>query len=208
MARKTGRSTKPRQRRPAKGEARDRLLDAALTLFAERGWVQVSLEDIAKAAGIDAAEAFKAYPSKAAILGEFIDRIDRLTVEQKADGASVRERLFDLLMRRLDALQPHKPAIRSLAQSLCRHPLAGLKALPRLLRSMIRILEAAGADASGLPGLVKAKGLGLIYGNALRVWLRDDSPDMARTMAALDRGLAQAEGLAKLCPAIPKPLKT
>ena len=51
MARKPQRPSKPRQSRQAKANARDRLVDAALALFAEHGWAQVSFEDIAKEIG-------------------------------------------------------------------------------------------------------------------------------------------------------------
>ena len=60
-------------------------------------------------------------------------------------------------------------------------------------------LEAAGINSGGLRGTVRAKGLLAVYAAVIPVWLRDDSPDMARTMAALDRRLAQAERLAALC---------
>jgi hypothetical protein len=47
--------------------------------------------------------------------------------------------------------------------------------------------------------LVRIKGLALIYANGLRVWLADDTVEMAKTMPAVDQGLRRAEGLAQLC---------
>ena len=57
------------------------------------------------------------------------------------------------------------------------------------------------AISAGTAGtrLVRIEGLTLIYANALRVWLTDDTPDMAKTMAALDQGLRRAERLVELC---------
>ena len=63
---------------------------------------------------------------------------------------------------------------------------------------MARVLEAAGLRASGPFDLFQAKGLALVYADAFRVWVRDDSPDQARTMAALDRGLRRAEKTVRL----------
>ncbi|MFX7212929.1 hypothetical protein ABTI51_18345, partial [Acinetobacter baumannii] len=58
------------------------------------------------------------------------------------------------------------------------------------------MLEAAGLDSGGLAGIARRKGLGLIYLDVLRTWRDDDSVDMARTMAVLDKRLKRAEALA------------
>jgi hypothetical protein len=57
-------------------------------------------------------------------------------------------------------------------------------------------LQAAGVSAEGCAGAAKAKALAVIQLNASRVWMNDDDPGLARTMAALDKGLARAEKLA------------
>ena len=59
---------------------------------------------------------------------------------------------------------------------------------------MVR-LEAAGLSSGGARGLLRVKGLALIYLTSTRVWLRDESPDKSRTMAALDKQLRRAEAL-------------
>ena len=48
-------------------------------------------------------------------------------------------------------------------------------------------------------GIIRVKGLAAIYLSVLRVWLNDDSEDMAQTMSALDRALRRAEFLLGLC---------
>ncbi len=64
---------------------------------------------------------------------------------------------------------------------------------------MAAMLEAARLSAGGLRGLLRAKALGLAYLATLRVFLRDDSPDLAATMAALDRNLSRLDRLARTC---------
>ncbi len=64
---------------------------------------------------------------------------------------------------------------------------------------MAAMLEAARLSAGGLRGLVRAKALGLAYLATMRVFLGDDSPDLAATMAALDRNLRRLDRVARQC---------
>jgi hypothetical protein len=65
------------------------------------------------------------------------------------------------------------------------------------------MLTAADIPAHGPPGAVRAQGLALLCASVLRVWVHDDDPGHARTMAALDRALARGQRwsgfLADLC---------
>ncbi len=104
-----------------------------------------------------------------------------------------RERLFDVLMRRLEAMAPHRDAVRSLMRSARRNPPLAL-ALNRLaVRSQQWMLTAAGINASGPRGMVRAQGLALLFASVLREWTRDEDAGLARTMAALDRALARGQ---------------
>jgi len=174
---------------------RNRLLDAALALTARKGWRGLTLNAVAKEAGVPLSRVHAAFPSKWSILDAFADRVDETVLARPASeaGEPARDRLFDALMRRFDAMQPHKAAIVAIAHDLGREPLALFCTWPRLVKSMVWMLEAAGVDSSGLAGLVRTKGLAVIYLAAMRAWLSDDSADLARTMAVLDRGLRQAE---------------
>ena len=60
---------------------------------------------------------------------------------------------------------------------------------------MALILSAAGLSTSGLFGKLRIHGLLLIYTNAFRIWLLDDSPDFGKTMAVIDQDLHKAEFL-------------
>lgn len=184
----------------AKGaDARARILAAALKLAAERGWRRTRLSDVAAEAGVGLDTLRRTYPSKAAIVGGLIRRTDeRALVLGPAEGSSARDRLFDVLMRRFDTLAPDRAGIVAILRALACDPAAALCHGPRLMVSMAWSLEAAGLSASGPVGLIRTKGLAAVYLWALRAWLDDTSPDLAKTMAALDRGLRQAEAAARL----------
>ena len=187
---------KKRPCRRKKAEPADRIIDAALALSVSGGWRKLTLSAIAKETGIDIADVRRQFPCKAVILQGLIRRIDEQALKDGADeGSSHRDRLFDLLMRRFDALNPIKPAVAAIAKDGWCDPAAVLVTGPTLWRSMAKMLDAAGIKTKHLLGPARIKGLGLIYANAFRVWLGDDSADMAKTMAALDKGLRFAEKL-------------
>lgn len=177
-----------------------RVIERTLSLAAERGWRRVSLGGIAAAARLPLAELYRLYPSRTAILAAFVRRIDEVVLaEGEAEGATPRERLFDLLMRRFEALRPYKAGVAAILKDCGGDPLALICGGARLKRSMSWMLEAAGLSSHGLLGQARAKGLAVVYLATLRSWLADDTPDLSRTMAALDRHLRRAEGLAGLC---------
>jgi AcrR family transcriptional regulator len=178
----------------------DRVIKAAMALAAERRWRAISLSDIADQAGVSLFQLHAVFPSKGAIVEALIDRTDAIVLEgtdDEARGEPTGDRLLDVLVRRLEALQEFKPAIGAILRDAVTDPAAALCGYPRLLRSMAWSLEAAGIRSTGLRGLLRTKGLAAIYVSTLCVWLRDDSPDLGRTLAHLDRALHRAERLAR-----------
>jgi AcrR family transcriptional regulator len=180
---------------PVGGET-DRLVDAALRLIARHGWRRLSMAAIAAAAGLPILTVYRAFPSKPAILCAFARRIDETvlaaTLETDPDERP-RDRVFDLLMRRFDALRPHRGALEVLGRELPGDPVAALALGAALLRSIAWMLEAADISPHGLRGAITVKLTAAAYASVLRVWLRDDTPDLAPTMAALDRRLRGIE---------------
>lgn len=180
----------------------ERLIEAALGLAAETGWQQLSLAAAAKRAGVSLVLAYEAFPDKRALLDGIIGRIDRTVLDDGPASAedSPRDRLFEILMRHFDALQADRSGMVAILRGLPMDPLAAVAAAPPLVRSAAWMLEAAGLSPHGIVGLLRVKAIALVFLAALRVWLNDGSPDMARTMAMVDRGLREAEGLARRCP--------
>ena len=176
------------------------LIGAAMALAAARGWRGLAMAEVAAEAGMQLADAIRIYPDRNRLLAAYRRRIDAEVVAgspARLDAEETpRDRLFDVLMRRFDALAPHKAGVEAILRALPGEPPAALCHGLGVLASMRLSLELAGIPAAGIPGRLKAKGLAAVYANALRAWLKDDTPDMAPTMAALDRGLMQAERLA------------
>jgi AcrR family transcriptional regulator len=170
----------------------------ALELARDRGWRRLSLADIAAASGLPTDRVYDEVRSKEGILEAFARHIDRQVLKEPVgmDG-TVRDRIFDLIMRRFDALDPYRGAIRAILQDTFGDPLAALSGLCAVHRSMSLTLEAAGVSASGPLGRLKANALSALYLRTLYDWLRtadDESDD--RIMAQLDRALTRAERIA------------
>lgn len=199
-ARKTQQAGAAAPRRQADASP-DRIIDATMELIAGRGWRTVSLADIAAATGLTLAQLYAVFPSKRAVLNAFMRRINEQTLSGSVSTEEpIRDRLFDLVMRRLDALAPYKPAIKALLRDLPWDPAVALCGGPRFLNAMRWMAESAGVDTGGIAGMLRVKGLAAVYLATLRAWLNDDSADNTRTLAALDRALKQAEFFARSLP--------
>lgn len=206
MAKTTGKATK-KAAAAKTGAGAERVaadpVAVMLDLVAEQGWRAVTLGRIAQASGLPLSALYGQYASKTDLLTAYARRIDLAMLAAlgepgpaPADAAAVKDRLFEAVMARFDALNPHKAAIRVMMRELPGDPVALACFLHRGLRQGIDwMLAAAELDAGGLSGAVRRKLLGGIYLDTLRVWLKDDGADMATTMAHLDKRLEQGLGL-------------
>jgi AcrR family transcriptional regulator len=175
---------------------RQAIVDALMDLAGKRPWREIEINDVAQAAHVSLAEFRDLFPSKGAVLGALSRQIDRQVLEGTTEdlaGEPARERVFDVMMRRFDALAPYKEALRRIFRDLQYDPLS-LAALNQVsLNSMRFMLAAAGINTEGPLGGLKLQGAVLVYSNTMRTWFEDDDPTLARTMARLDRELRRSE---------------
>lgn len=174
----------------------DRCLDALMAVINRQGWQQATLEAIAHEAGIPVWQLVLTAGDRFDMLAKFGRRADIAALRSinPADaGHSTRDRLFDLIMARFDAHQPYRGAIQKLSTASCTDP--GLAAFfaCHLPKSISVIADAAGVRTSGISGAARVHGLTLLYLSVTRTWLHDETPDLSRTMSALDQALARAE---------------
>ncbi|MFD2181255.1 TetR family transcriptional regulator [Rhodoplanes azumiensis] len=192
------------------GTPRGKVIEAFMALLAEQPYETIGLRDIAARAGVSLAELRGQFSGKLAILAAHIKEIDREVLNGDQDDMSdepTRERLFDVLMRRFEALAPYKGAIRSLLQSARTNPPLALALNNFAVNAMQWMLAGAEIRAAGPTGLIRAQGLALLYANVMSTFLDDDEPGHARTMAALDRALGRGQQLTgvldRVCGLIP-----
>ncbi len=181
---------------PPSMSPREAVVEATMRLAADRPWSDIELSDIAREAGVSLADLRDLFPSKGAILGGFSRMIDRKVLEGGGDdlaGEPARERVFDVMMRRLDAMTPYKAALRRIIWALRSDPLS-LAALNQVgLNSQRYMLASAGISTEGPLGGLKVQGAVIVLANTMETWFEDEDPVLARTMARLDRELRRGE---------------
>jgi AcrR family transcriptional regulator len=175
---------------------RERIIAAFMALLGDKPIEQIGLSEIARAAGVSLSELRGQFGSTLAILAAHVKETDRAVLAGTDDDMAEeppRERLFDVIMRRLEVLAPHKAAVRSLVRSAMRNPGLAFALNGLSVRSQQWMLTAADVDAAGPRGMVRAQGLAVLFASVLRTWVDDDDPGLARTMATLDRALARGQ---------------
>ena len=187
---------------------KDAIVAALLELAGERNWEDISLTDVATRAHVSLSTFREFFPSKGAVLAAFVRKVDREVLDSIGDELAdepPKERLFDVLMRRLDVLAPYRLGLEGIFEWAARDPLAAAAINQLMLNSMRFMLEAAGIDSEGPVGVLKLQGLVMAWRRVMQTWFSDDDPGLAATMAALDRELtrggklvARAEDLSRL----------
>jgi AcrR family transcriptional regulator len=198
-ARKKSTPRKTPEAPPPRGTSdRDKAVDALMALLAEQSFEDIGLAEVAGRAGVKLSALRAEFGSTLAIYAAHIKDIDKAVLDGGDDDMAEeppRERLFDVLMRRLEVMTPYKESVRSVMRSARRNAGLALALNAMAVRSQAWMLEAAGIGASGARGALRAQGGALMFANVIRAWLdaEDDEDAIDRAMAALNRGLASAE---------------
>lgn len=177
------------------------IVQAALDLAVEKGWAATTLRDIAARCDLSLPQLHDVVEDKVdilSLLGRVIDRRVLDEIDEPDPEISPRDRLFDILMERYDILNDYREGIIAILSSFQCDPKQAVISLPHLARSMTWMLEAAGMETGGIRGAIKVAGLTGVYLKVLHSWKSDDSPDLSKTMASLDKALGRAEYVAEL----------
>lgn len=176
------------------------LLKTAFAVIAERGWHGFSLAEVARRADVPLASVYAELPTRRSVLAALGRRLDEamLSIEPgELAELDPRERVFELVMRRLDAMAPFKPGLRVLGRESGLEPDVLGSGCGNVGRAVSWLLDASGVELGGLRRCAAGPVLALVYARVVNVWLRDDTPDLGRTLAELDKRLRQAEDLAR-----------
>jgi AcrR family transcriptional regulator len=177
------------------------LLAAAFALIGDEGWRGFSFATLARRTGVSRVEIYRQFRSRGALLSELNRRADETMLaldEAELAGLPPRDRVFELLMRRLEALVPYRAGLARLAREARADPCVVLAAACRLQRSLAWAQDAAGLRHHGLRASLARRALGLAYMRAVQVWFADEGADLGKTMAELDQQLRRVQNVAGL----------
>ena len=176
-----------------------KLADEAWQQLGGQPLAALTLTNIAQRVGVDItlARAVAGDPQQL-VLRKIAALDDQAVLESFADiedagEISIREKILEALMHRFEVYAPYRAQIRVLSQAARRQPELGIVLGIGLQNVISRMLAMAGDSCEGWRGLMRIKGVVGVVMAVVRVWMKDDSPDLAPTMKVLDRRLQQAE---------------
>lgn len=180
----------------------EQVLDGWMAVIAAHGWRDATPQAVTVLAEVTADEVTALMPDRWSALAAFGRRLDRAALAEAASDrdASVRDRLFALLMARFDAADDHKAAVRIIGEAARRDPALAAYLLASLSLSTARIARAAGVATGGWLGPLRVEALAVLVAQVSRTWLDDTDPDLAATMKELDMALERAERWAAKLP--------
>jgi AcrR family transcriptional regulator len=177
------------------------LLAAAFALIGDEGWRGFSFATLARRTGVSRVEIYRQFRSRDALLSALNRRADEAMLavdEAELAGLPPRDRVFELLMRRLEALVPYRAGLARLARDARADPRVVLVTACRLERSLMWLQDVAGVRRHGLRASLARRALGLAYVRAVQVWFDDEGADLGKTMAELDKQLRRVQNVAGL----------
>ena len=180
----------------SKQAARDRLAEAAFTLFDERGYEQTTVDDITERAGLGRTTFFRYYRSKEDVIFPDHDRLlqlikDRLaTSSHRTALAAVSDAVRLVLLHYLDEgdLARRRYALTSRVPALRDREIATVARYQRLFREFISDWMGDATESASLRAELMAAAVVAAHNHVLRRWLRAECPDPA---AELDEAMRQ-----------------
>ena len=182
------------------------VIKAFFKLVEKYNWDEITLSKIADEAGVTVSRISKMFRSKNAILNAYNEKIDDLmlkniTQSKEPSQEQGRDFLFDILMSRFDLINPDRVAITKIIRQVAvQKPLTSLLGLIAVKNTMRLVLKSIDNNRAGMAEGLRLRVLVLIYMKTMLVWIRDDSKDLTKTMAALDQSLAKVEEYWNLIP--------
>lgn len=192
------------------GETRTRILEAALTVFRERGFERATMREIASAAGVALGAAYYYFDGKEAIVMAFYERAQgemKPVLERILDDSgSLEERLRGVIQQKLDYFAPNRRLLGALsAHADPQHPLSPFSAETASIRDLdISFFERAVSDSRvKLPGNIQPylpRLLWMYQMGLLLFWVYDRSNGQRRTALLFDKTLKMILIALKIAP--------
>ncbi len=183
-----------------------RIVEAAVALAEQRSWELVRLHEVAAHMGIGLDDIRRHFREKDELIDAWFDRADDAVLALADSGVllslSPRERLFELIMAWLGALERHRRVTRQMIGNKLEpgHLHIQIPAVMRISRTVQWMREAALLEDAGMRRALTETAVTAIYLAAFTRWLGESAAGSPRTRRLLDRMLRRAERLVQLLP--------
>ena len=163
-------------------DTRSAIVDAALRLFSEHGYVGVRVEDIAKESGVSRATFYKHFSERDEILAELFTRLLESEVEIKPSGHTPEDRVRSVLNQVAERMVEQEMLARFVYSLPVRHDsiLPGGSAAPAVMTLVHTELEAgydSGALRTNIPLEAYVEVVGRVFETAMRDWAEGRADD-------------------------------
>ncbi len=180
---------------------RDKIIESAAVIAAERGWTRAVLSEAAKESGYEPVMAEAVFPGGVIdAVNHFADYADRgmlrLLEDVDVNALRIRDRIRKALVTRMIFLEPHKDAARQ-AAGLWAMPPRGVHAAKAVWRTADRIWSWAGDTSTDYNYYTKRGLLSGIISSSMLIWLNDEDPEMRKTSAFVDRRIENVMQIGK-----------
>ncbi|EKE09385.1 MAG: regulatory protein TetR [uncultured bacterium] len=177
---------------------KEKAFKACLMVIEKEGWKAFTFAKAAEVSGIPLSVFNKYFPTPSDVMIHLFQKIDKSVLEHHvpSEGLSPKDALFEILMERLDEAMPYKPVLKRFWHEWVLSPDDFPSLACQGYTSMTWMLEAVGLNHRGILGFLRVQGLTALYLLTLRTWLEDETPDLGKTMAFLDKGLSTLEQMA------------
>tara|TARA_B100000941_G_C28411868_1_gene503918 strand:- start:236 stop:820 length:585 start_codon:yes stop_codon:yes gene_type:complete len=181
-------------------EKKFNLIKSSFKIIEKSGWKSFSLEKLSYSEKISINEIKKIFKSEINIVDEFSKMID-IEVEKNFDyeelaNTSVKDNLFELIMLRLEFMQPYRNALKRIKSTFKTDPLVAKSVSINVMDSLDFYLELSNAFNDSFLDIFKKKSIFLIYTYIFTIWLEDNSKELSKTMSELDKLLTFSEKIA------------
>jgi len=176
---------------------KEKLIILGFKLIEKKGWKYFSLKSLAKENKSDLESIKNFFKNKSQFLVSFSEMIDNKVLanidKEEFNKNSIKDNLFELIMLRFENLNHYKTGLKILLSDLKKSPVELKKIMKKVLDSMDLFLEIANVKNNYLMDFIKVNIIFIIYSYVFNVWLDDQSSEMSKTMAELDKWLSKAE---------------
>lgn len=171
---------------------RSKIVETALEILTQTPWDALTMEELAARLSITPIQLYTFFPTRCDLLKgivQFIDDKMLVLYREGKEDLSLQEKLFDIIMCRFEVMEAYKKPLKNIILTVWRDPISFPSGIFSGLHSMNLILGAVGVPVEGLKGKLNIKILSFFYLYTLKFWFDDETQDMSKTLAHVDKGL-------------------